>query len=90
MLDWGSNLHPSAPEMPLIPLLHSGSSWGFYFLLKIPGRRHKSVNRDGMAWCGTAGAQLRPFHGAGAGSAQQGALAAKGSQLCFLQRVDLS
>ena len=43
-----------------------------------------------MGWCVTAGPQLRSLMGAGAGTPQQGALAAKGSQLHFFQRGDLS
>lgn len=43
-----------------------------------------------MGWCVTAGPQLRSLLRAGADTPQQGALAAKGSQLRFLPRGDLS
>lgn len=61
-----------------------------HFLLKIFGRRHSSVNTDGMIWHDSLSAQLRSLHGTGAALFQQGTLALKGSQLCFLQRVVLS
>lgn len=59
-------------------------------MLKILGKRHISINIDGIAWHGTVGAQLRSLYGADAATHQQEAMVAKGSQLCFLWIVVLS
>lgn len=58
-----------------------------HFLLKILGRRHSSLNIDGMIWHGTVSAQLRSLHGTSAAIPKQGTLAPKGSQLCFSRAV---